>query len=835
MTIKGIVQKALNSTQRWFFIILIGLLTFTSQAQTGAPGLQNLSQIKVDDLSDEQVINFWKQLKQKGFTIEDIEKEAFKRKMPISEFEKLKLRITSLVPDKDKPEDTDPQSDAFSESDDKTLEGEFDRKRLAEMEFDKLLPGIFGSELFNNKKLSFEPNLRMATPLNYQLGPGDELIIDVFGYSEESFKLLISNDGSVKIPNIGIIHVNGLTIEQASVRIKQNLTKVYNRINSGETQVNISLGNIRSIKVTLIGEVNLPGTYTLPSLATVFNALYASGGPNRNGSLRNIRVIRNNKAIANLDVYEFIKNGIAKGNIRLQDQDIIKIYPYEKRVELRGQVKREGLFEVTKSENLKQVLEFAGGFTDDAYRDRIKVTRNNPKQKSVADVPYELVELFEPKSGDVYQIDKILNRFENRVSIEGSVFRPGNYAIEEGLTAKKLIEKAEGLTEDAFLTRAILYRLKDDNSLEMISFNLEELVKGTEKDILLKREDQIVIASQKELLGNYNLTIIGEVLKPGKYRYASRMKIEDLIVAAGGFKESASFKRIEVSRRIENADKSVSNSDIAIVGIYDVEKDLRSNPAAAMFELSPFDIVTVFISPGYVQQKTIIIEGEVMYPGSYTIIKSNERISDVIKRCGGLTANSFVDGAMLVRAKSTGSVSQEINKVNKIRALKKQSKDTAEAKEEIDQELNKVNDIVGIDLKSILKNPGSDADLIVRENDVIRIPELKQTVLVSGQVLYPVNIRYRKSAKFKSYVNGAGGFSSKALKKRSYIVYANGTAKATKHFLFFNFFPKVRPGAEIVIPVKEDKKPLSTIEVITITTSLTSMFVLIMTFMNTTK
>ncbi len=829
------VQNALNSAQRWFFIFLLGLLTFASQAQSRGPVPQNLSQIKVDDLSDDQVIRFWKQLKSKGFTIKDIEQEAFKRKMPVTEFEKLKLRISGLASDFDKPDESENKSDEFSETDDKTNELESDRELVVEREFDKLLPGIFGSELFNNKKLSFEPNQRMATPLSYQLGPGDELIIDIFGYSEESFKLLIRNDGSIKIPNIGIIQVNGLTIEQASLRIKQNLTKVYNRINSGETQVSISLGNIRSIKVTLIGEVNLPGTYTLPSLATVFNALYASGGPNRNGSLRNIRIIRNNKAIANLDVYEFIKNGTAKGNIRLQDQDIIKINAYEKRVELRGQVKREGLFEVVKSENLKQVIEYAGGFTDDAYRDRIKVTRNSPKQKSVADVPFESLALFEPQSGDVFQVDKILNRFENRVRIEGSVFRPGSYAIEEGLTAKKLIEKAEGLTEDAFLTRAIMYRLKDDNSLELISFNLEEMFKGTQKDIVLKREDQIIIASKKELQNSFDFTINGEVLKPGKYKFASKMKIEDLIVAAGGFKETASHKRIEVSRRTENANKTVSNSEMAIVGIYDVERDLRNNPAAADFELKPFDIVTVFASPGYVEQKTINIEGEVLYPGNYTITKNDERISDLIKRCGGLTADGFAEGAMLIRAKSTGSVSQDVNRLNKIRALKKQSKDTSETKEEIDLELKKENDIVGIDLKEILKNPGSDADLIVRENDVIRIPELKQTVMVSGEVLYPVKIRYRRSARFKTYVNGAGGFSAKALKKHSYIVYANGSARATKHFLFFNIFPKVKPGAEIVIPIKEDRKPLSTIEVITITTSLTSMFVLIMTFMNTTK
>lgn len=822
------IKKKHASSFKWFFIFLTGLFLLTqnaTHAQVNIQSNKDLSNIRVEELSDEQVTNFWNQFQSKGYTLNDLERELRKRKMPFAEFEKLKQRIVKLTSEKTSNSNADNIQSSRS-----TADGSETEQKSAGDEFESLLPKIFGSELFNNKKLSFEPDLKMATPLNYQLGPGDELIIDIFGYSEESFNLKVSHEGTIKIPNVGVINVNGITIEQASTRIKQNLVKVYDRINSGQTQVSITLGNIRSIKVILIGEVVLPGTYTLPSLATVFNALYVSGGPDMNGSFRNIKIIRNNNIVGNLDVYEFIKNGSAKGNIRLQDQDIIKVYPYQKRVELKGQIKREGLYEVSKSESLKQVIDFAGGFTDYAYQDRIKVIRNNAKQKSVADVPFNQLDKFEPKTGDIYQIDRILNRFENRVVIEGAIFRPGNYAIEPGLTVKKLIENAEGVTEDAFMTRAIIYRLKEDNSLEMISFSIDEILNGKSADIILKREDKIQIASKKEVQSSHVLIINGEVLKPGKYKYAEKMKIEDLIIAAGGFKESASNKRIEVSRRKENADRTISNSEIAVVGIYDVEKDLSVNKSVTSFELKPFDIITVFALPGYVQQKTVKIEGEVLFPGSYSIMRNNERISDVIFRSGGLTANGFAEGAILVRLKSN-SASQDVIKDNKLRALKKQSKDSSEANEAISLETKRLNDIVGIDLKSILKNPGSKGDLFIRDNDIIRIPELSQTVLVTGEVLYPVKIRFNKSDRFKKYVYGAGGFSAKALKKHSYIVYANGTARATKHFLFMNIYPKVKPGAEIVIPVKEERKAISTIEVVTIATSLTSMLVLVVTLL----
>jgi len=787
--------------------------------------MQNLSTVKVDQLSDDQILNFWSQAKANKIGLDQLEVEAMRKNMPKAEFQKLKSRISLLDPVS--------ESTSFEKSDARKVVGTEATEKESEEDIQKKTKTskIFGSELFSNKKLTFEPNLKMATPQNYELGPDDELLVDIYGYSEETFNLKVSPEGTIRIPMAGIINVGGLTIEQASKRIRQMLSKIYDRINTGETQVNINLGNIRSIKVILVGEVQMPGTYTLPSLATAFNALYASGGPSENGSMRNIKIIRNNRVVTTIDVYDFIMNGISKGNIRLQDQDIIKVSPYETRVELKGQVKREGFYEVKKNENLKSVFEYSGGFSDYAYKARVKVIRNDSKQKSVADIPEELYSMFEPKSGDLYLIDSILDRFENRVRISGAVFRPGIYAREEGLTVSSLIKKADGVKEDAFMTRGLIYRLKEDNSQEVISFNISEILSSPSKDIVLKREDHIQIGSIKDLQERYNLVINGDVLYPGVYDYADNMKIEDLILAAGGFKESASIKRIEVSRRKDDANRLDPSAEMAIIGNYIIEKDLKSSPSTASFDLKPFDIITVFSSPGYVAQKSINLEGEVMFPGVYVISKNNERISDLIKRSGGLTSNSFAEGAMLIRTKRS-SIAQEIISKNKVRALRKQSKDTSSSVDNLADEVSQTNEIVGIDLNKILKNPGSKYDLFLMENDVIRIPEKRQTVSVSGEVLYPVRIRYEKSRGFKSYVSGAGGFSSKSLKRASYIVYPNGTAKSTKHFLVFNFYPMVKPGSELVVPTREDKKPVSTLEITTIATSLATMVFLIYSAMS---
>jgi protein involved in polysaccharide export with SLBB domain len=798
-------------------VILLVVNISKVYSQTQQPlSLQNISTIKIDEVNDEQIAEFWTKVQENGLSITQLEIDAKRRSMPPEEFAKLKERINNL------PQKTTEKS---NQNNDRTSENGLSKK-----EFDKQVISkskVFGSELFNNKNLTFEPNLKIATPQNYQLGPDDELIIDIYGYSEESFKLKVSPEGNIRIPLVGIVQVSGSTIEQSKARIIAALSTVYDRINTGETKVNITLGNIRSIKVLIVGEANLPGTYTLPSLATVFNALYVSGGPNANGSMRNVKVIRNNKVVAILDVYDFMLKAEAKGNIRLQDQDIIKISPYENKVEVKGEVKREGFFEMTKNETLKDLLNFAGGFTNDAYKERIKVIRNTNKEKSVADIEQGIFSMFVPKSGDIYTIDKLLERFENRVQIKGAVFRPGAYALENGLTVLKLINKAEGLKEDAFLTRAIIYRLNGDNSLSMLSLNIEDAKEGKTNDIELKREDIIQIASKLDLKESYNVTINGKVIKPGVFPFAQNMKIEDLIIAAGGLKEDAALNRVEVSRRKFDIDKTKNNSEIAIVKQFELNKDLKNN-ADLNFKLEPFDIVTIFRLPGYEPQKNVSIEGDVLYPGSYSIEKNNEKISDIFKRCGGITASGSANGTILLRKKIQSETENYI-KLNKIKALKRQSKDTADIQDKIDEEQNEIYEIIGINITEILKKPSSKSDLLLRDGDIIKVPSERQTVLVTGEVLYPARVNVNNANRLKGFVQNAGGFSSKALRRKAYVVYANGTVKATKNFLFVKLYPKIKPGCEIVIPKKEVKKPVSLVEVTTIATSLTTLVFLIIT------
>lgn len=806
-------MKKSNTLYIFCFVLLSVYFGSINKANSQTLNLQNIATIKIDQLSDEQIADFWNKAQSNGIGITELEAETKKRKMPGLEFEKLKERINNLSI-------TSKTKSNIITSMRKANENSNEFREIKENDDNK----NFGSELFNNKNLTFEPNLKIATPQNYQLGPDDELIIDIYGYSEESMNLKVSPDGNIRIPLAGIVQVSGLTIEQARMRITKSLSQIYDRINTGETKVNISLGNIRSIKVLIMGEVTMPGTYTLSSFSTVFNALYHSGGPSKNGSMRNIKVIRNNKVIANLDIYDFLMKGEAKGNIRLQDQDLIKISPFENKVEIKGEVKRNGYFEIQKNETLKDLITYAGGFTNEAFKEKIKVTRNTSKQKSVADIQNELISMFSPKSGDVYTVDKILERFENRIQIKGAVFRPGVYALENNLTVTKLIEKAEGLTEDAFLTRAIIYRLKEDNSLMMLSVNLTDIKNNLATDIKLEREDIIQIASKLELKQSYGVIINGEVLKPGDYPYAQNMKIEDLIIAAGGFKETAALTRVEVSRRKFDIDKTIINSEIAIIKRFELNNELKEN-LNLKFELEPFDIVNIYAISGYEPQKNVTIEGEVLYPGNYTIERNNEKISDIIKRGGGLTASAFKDGIILLRKKNR-DYSTTIIYQNKLKALRKQSKDSNSILDVYEEE-NSMYDIVGIDVTKILKKPGSKEDLLLRDGDILKVPFEKQTVLVSGEVLYPIKVNFNNANSLRGFVSNAGGFSSKALKRKSYIVYANGTVKATHNFLFIKFHPKVKPGCEIVVPKREVRKPVSVLEVTTVASTLTTLVFLI--------
>lgn len=774
--------------------------------------IQQIAEVKVDELSDEQIKQFIAEYKSNGYTFSQVEKIALQKNMPRAELQKLQSRIEKLESKTGAVPQTYDRSISEDVKDDATVKPDLDNK---------IREKVFGAELFSNKNLTFEPNLKIPTPANYQLGPDDELIIDVYGYSEVTYKLKVTPEGYLRIPNVGLIQVSGSTIEMARRKITNGLTSVYSTIQTGETSVNITLGSIRSIKVSILGEVKMPGTYTLTSLATVFNALYASGGPSKNGSFRNIKVIRGGKVICTVDVYEFLLKGEAKGNVRLNDQDVIKVGTYETRIELTGEVKRAGLYEMQKSETLRDAISFAGGFTDEAYKERIKVTRNTGKERSVADIQADKINTFTTQTGDIYEIGKILNRYANRVTIEGAVFRPGNYALEQGLTLGKLIKNADGLTEDAFLTRGIVYRLREDNTTEVLSFDLTNIING-KSDIELKREDRIVINSKLIMQESRIVTIRGGVLMGGDYPFAENMRVEDLIVAAGGLTENASEKKIDIARRLKG-DGLKSSAEMAEIITYSTNSDLKTNSA---FVLQPYDIVTVYSIPGYNSQQIVTLEGEVQFPGKYVISSKTERISDVIKRSGGVTTYSYLEGAVLIRTKVLNEAEKEIRQ-QKINALLKDSKDTARVQELIDKQIGGLTSIVGINLKEILSTPNSKYDLLVQNGDLISIPTKRETILVSGEVLYPVRIQFKRTKSLSRYVNQAGGFSQRALKRGSYVVYANGAVKSTSTFLGLRFYPKIKPGAEIIVPPREERKRAPTAEIVGITTSLATIAVLI--------
>jgi protein involved in polysaccharide export with SLBB domain len=796
----------------YFILMFLLLSAYVSTAQT-AITIDNFNEVNIDQLSDAQINSFWQKAQQNGLSMEKLQELAVQKKMDPSSIAKLKARIEKNNSSKDLKSELNDGEEDSSIRDSSTSEANTEKVKASK---------IFGSELFSNKKLTFEPNIKIATPPNYQIGPDDEIIIDIYGYSDASYKLKVSPNGQIRIPTVGLVSVGGLTMEQAQRKITNDLKANYSSIATGETKVGVSLGTLRSIHVTIIGEVALPGTYTLSSLATVFNALYASGGPNKNGSFRNIKVIRGGKTILKLDIYDFLVKGETAGNINLRDQDVIKVEPYEARIEFIGEVKRPGIYEVKANETLKNMLSFTGGFTDKAYRDRVKVTRNTSKEKSVADVPLDMFDVFTVQSGDVFQVGKLIDRYANRVEIRGAVFRPGYFSMDEGLTVKKLIEKAEGLKEDAFMSRAIIYRLKDDNTAEVIAFDVNEIMSGG-NDIKLKREDVIEINSKLELKESYNVTILGAVLRPNAYPFAENARVEDLIVAAGGLKENAAKGKIEIARRIKGDGKSMGTQSTQIL-TYEVSEDLK---VKSDIFLEPFDIVTVYSIPGYGPQRNVKMEGEVGFPGQYSLTSRKDRVSDIIKRAGGISQYGNIDGAILVRTTKL-SKTEEIIRKQKIDAFIKQTKDTARA-EEIGKELSRNISIVGISLSKILKQPGGKQDIFLEDGDIIRVPRLAQTVKISGEVLYPVQIPYSNGKKLKKYVNGSGGFTQRALKSKAYVVYANGSARGTSTFLFFKKYPKLLPGAEIIVPMKEERRKMSAAEIAAITSSFATVVLLVFT------
>ena len=801
-----------------YILLACFLLTYSGVAIAQDPDVMNrdLSKIKIEELSDEQIRQIRQQAEESGLTESQMKAALITRGFPPNELYKLENRLKLIDSGLSEEEISDrSRQDTTQTSYDPELSIEFE-------------PGpesrIFGYDLFRNKNLTFEPSLNIPAPPNYKLGPGDQLIIDIWGASQQNYQLPITPEGNIYIEDLGPIHVTGLTIEQASDRIVGRLKNIYSGLSGPDrnTYSQITLGNTRSINIFIIGEVKLPGTFTLSAFATVANALFASGGPTINGSFRNIELLRNDELVATLDIYEFLMKGKRYNNIRLQDQDIIKVNPYVSRIDLTGEVKRPGLYELAEEEVLQDVISFAGGFSDKAYRKLLTVYRKTDTERKILNVSKEDIESFIMQDGDSIPVAPILKRFENRVSINGAVYRPGDYSLSDGLTLNELINRAEGLKDDAFLNRALVYRTREDLSLEIIPVNLKTII-NNETSFTLIKEDIVSVASIFDLREDYYVEISGEINKEGIFPYMGNTTLEDIIVMAGGLKESASLSKAEVARRIKFGDMELKNGKISDIFYFNIDKELNISSAASSFKLEPFDQVFIRKSPGYEEAKSLMIEGEIVFPGTYILSSKSDRISDLIERAGGLTSEAYMEGAQLMRK-------LEINQELRQRTLENLM---SESEDSLQIDIGDSNEqAIGIDLNNIMESPGNKFDLLLQENDRLIIPKELQTVRLSGALLFPITVRYDKSFNFNKYISMSGGFAGNAKKKKTYVIYANGSVDKTNSFMGFKKFPEVAPGAEIVVPQKQQKERMSTGEIIGITSALSSMALIIVTIIN---
>jgi protein involved in polysaccharide export with SLBB domain len=739
---------------------------------------------------------------------------------------------------------------------------------------------IFGFNIFSNKIGTFEPNLKIATPKSYILGPDDELIIDINGYSEDHYNLTVNADGYIKINRIGNVYVAGLTIDEAKQRIISKLSQIFvglKREGSGPSKTNLyaslSLGNIRTVSVLVQGEVMFPGTYSVSSLSRVMNVLYLAGGPNEKGTFREIQVIRNKKVFAIVDLYDFLTSGIQKNDITLQDQDVIKVGVYKKRIEVKGKVKRAAIFELKDNENLKTVLEeFSGGFSEDAFKDLVKITRYTNRDRKLIDLNSDFFSSFYPISGDLIQIESIdEKRFDNKVSILGEVFRPGDFSLDSNPTLRKLIERSGGVRENAFLDRIVIQRINADLSLSNLSVNFKDIVSGKSPDVNLAREDQVNVFSILDLREKYTVTIHGEInlksikkasdnsnealnhensstsklgtnqsgnLKKSNKNnvlnnynqdtdlanlkdedgediisseiadefkskevgnslinrqvkltlpYVDKMTVEDLILKAGGLRESAATGYVEIVRRKKNIgldSPDLINSQIAEIIKFGISNNLQLDNTASKFQLAPFDEVFIRTSPNYELQQFITVQGQVVFPGVYGLEKKDERLSEIIKRVGGLNHQAFPQGARLIRKNQI----TESEKNRKLEQLNEIQDNFTGAVIQNKEQVNKETELIGINLNKALENPGGEEDLFVIEGDILVIPKEPQTVKVTGEVLYPNSVKFISGNTFKDFISEAGGFTTTSARKKSYVIYSNGSVKRAKSFLFINRF-----------------------------------------------
>ncbi len=777
---------------RTFMRSLILLITFSfcilSVNAQGILSQKDLSNFKVDALTEADISQIQQQLQAKGFTIDQLQDQAIAKGMPLSEFTKLKTRLNSASKAGTKQNPLLKLDQKKSKLKDTKIDDSLNLENTNVKEDKKINPLIYGSELFSNDNVGFAANQNIATPLNYVVGPNDVLKLVVYGVQEYTSDLLVSKEGRVQIENVGQVKVGGLSIEAATERIKQQMARsVYSSLGSGESKLALTVGDIRTIQVSVIGAMK-SGKYNVSSLSNVLSVLTEAGGPNEMGSFREIELIRDNKVFSKIDLYHFMQSGDQSQMMSLKDNDVIRIPAYKSRIEIQGYAKRPGIFELAPNENFSQIMQLAGGFADSAYTSLVKIIQKTDRDLSLKDLSKTEFTNYQPKGGDLVMISKIIDRYQNRVKLSGSIYRPGTYELVDGMRVADLIKKADGLKEDAFTGGAQLFRLKPNLIKEIVNIDLGKALAGDKNaNIYLQREDELFISSVLDLRDSFSVKVYGEVHNPGKYQYSDSMTLKDLIILAGGSTYAAN-KKVEVARLYNNAKgEKVQGNQIASLYTTELDENLNFTQGHSNIVLQPYDVVSISKKVGYTENQMITITGQVQFSGKYSITSRVERVSDMIKRAGGLIGDAYGQGAFIKR---------ESIKADTISNIIKDSLKKAGIEYESPQNVQNI----ALDIEKILKEPGSYNDLILMDKDEIVIPKLDNKVTIRGGVLRPITITYYDGLTMRECISAAGGITENARRSKAYIVYFNGKAKRTKTFGFFRINPKIQPGSEIVLP-----------------------------------
>ena len=806
------------------FLVCLFIGVASLSAQVGNTNNVDVTSVNVDNLTDTQLQTAWARAQAQGYSIDQFVAMARARGMQEAQAMKLRQRLMQLgsatkstakgTTSTDKMRKPADEEDIFGYS------GNEPKEKTPQPEKDK---EIFGMDFFKNPKISFTPNLNMATPENYQVGPGDELLVEVWGATEGNFKQKVDAEGNIFLNGVGRIHVAGLSFSEVKAKINSFLKRIYSGISApdgsyAKIYTGVTITQVRTVKVNIIGEVMVPGTYSLSSLSTVLNALYACGGPSESGSFREISLVRGGKKIANFDIYDFLINGSEKGNLGLQDQDVIIVPPYKNRVWVEGQVKRKGFYEMLNSETLANLVSFFGGFTSDAFTNTLVLERIKEAKREVKEINFSEISKLKMQNGDRLKVHAITNEYQNRLSIGGAVYQPGVYEYKEGMTALDLLNRANGVKKDASLNRGLIFRTENRVDYQTLSFSVKDLIEN-KHNITLKDNDSLYIFYKDALQYKKFVKVEGAVNKPQELSYMENMTVEDAISLAGGLSNGADPSVIEVFRetndgnfeKLSQAFKVSSNNELKSEG--------------EVMVLQPNDVVSVRYIKGFTPLQTVSVMGEVLYPGVYSIQSKNEHISDLLERVGGFTPFAYKEGATLVRKKTEeGEIQQE----DFLDELISQESTTDESSKSLKKVAKKTNEYrIGIDISKILKHKHSKYDLLLNEGDMLLIPSERQTVEIRGEVLAPSMVRFQKGQSLRQYIDQAGGFSNRAKKRSIYVLYANGSIKSTRTSLFFKNYPELAPGAIIIVPSKPEKKEMSTGETIGIISAITTMGVLI--------